>query len=263
MNLSVPLGFISAVLVLWLASHGVPNLGILLSWHAFVIVIGGTIAAALICFPLSHFYSLAMVFLRTFTGQAKAEMLRTIQEIERISEAIHSGQELSSEVSKIKNPFLRESLELLEQGGLADDELDEVLEKRVELQNERYKRDSATFKTIGKFPPAFGLVGTSLGMIALLQGLGGANAFEQIGPAMSIALVATFYGLVLSNFVLIPVGENLNEASADDLLMRRVVMDGVMLIKERKHPLLVREYLKSYLAPADRNRIAPKKGKPA
>ena len=109
---------------------------------------------------------------------------------------------------------------------------------------------------LGKFPPAFGLVGTSLGMIALLQGLGEADAFERLGPSMSIALVATFYGLILSNVFIIPMGEHLSTLSDDDLIMRRIVVDGVMLIKEQKHPLLVQEFLKSYLSPGERNKMA-------
>jgi chemotaxis protein MotA len=125
----------------------------------------------------------------------------------------------------------------------------------VELQNEKYKREGFTFKIIGKFPPAFGLVGTTLGMIVLLQGLGSPDAFDRIGPAMSIALVATFYGLIFANVFLIPIGENLTRASEDDLLMRRIVVDGVRLLKEQKHPLLVEEYLKSYLAPSERRKM--------
>ena len=130
-----------------------------------------------------------------------------------------------------------------------------MLDKRVEIQNEKYKREGLTFKIIGKFPPAFGLIGTSMGMIGLLQGLGQPDAFEKLGPSMSVALVATFYGLVYANFFLIPIGENLALASEEDLLMRRIVIDGVRLIKEEKHPLLVSEFLKSYLSPAERVNI--------
>jgi len=110
-------------------------------------------------------------------------------------------------------------------------------------------------KIIGKFPPAFGLVGTTLGMITLLQGLGSTDAFQKIGPSMSVALVATFYGLVLANFFIIPVGENLYNAAEDDLTIREIIAHGVMLIREKEHPLIVAEYLKSYLSPEQRNRM--------
>jgi chemotaxis protein MotA len=256
MNLSIPLGLVLGIAVVLTAGmSGIKNVEVFLSPHAAMIVLGGTLAAALTCFPISHFINLGKVFTRSITGATKAAMIETINEIVRASRALNEGAPIAGETAKIKNAFLKEALTLMETGGLADVELYEVLEKRVEMQNERYRRDGLTFKIIGKFPPAFGLVGTTMGMIALLQGLGGENAFEKIGPAMSIALVATFYGLVTANVILIPIGENLGAASEDDLIIRRIVVEGVRLLKEQKHPLLVEEYLKSYLSPEDRTKM--------
>ncbi|MGK5084267.1 MotA/TolQ/ExbB proton channel family protein [Bdellovibrionota bacterium FG-1] len=256
MNISTPLGFICGIAVIYYAAnHGIKNPDVFFSPHAAIIVIGGTAAAALICFPLSHFFNLFKIFIRTLFGQVLAQQTLTINEIVKLSEVVNQGRPISNELSRIKNPFLKESLLLLTQGGLTNDELEEILEKRVELQNEKYKREGFTFKIIGKFPPAFGLVGTTLGMIVLLQGIGSPDAFDHIGPSMSIALVATFYGLVFANVFLIPMGENLTRASEDDLIMRRIVVDGVRLLREQKHPLLVEEYLKSYLAPAERTKM--------
>jgi chemotaxis protein MotA len=256
MNLSVPLGLILAVAsIAYAALSEIKNLQVFLSVHAAAIVIGGTLAASLICFPMSQLFGFIIVTIGTITGANKAKRITTINEIINVAISVNDGQPLSGQLDAIKNPFLKESLQLMISGGLDDAELEEVLEKRVEMQNEKYKRDGVTLKTVGKFPPAFGLVGTTMGMIALLQGLGSPDAFDRLGPSMSIALVATFYGLVLANALLIPMGENLTQASEDDLMMRRVVVDGVRLIKEKKHPLLVEEYLKSYLPPNERKKM--------
>ncbi len=256
MNLSVPLGFLAGAAVLFFGVfRGIENSGVFLSPHAGIIVIGGTAAAALICFPLKYFFNMIKVMFAAILGTRHATKVRTINEIVSLSVSINSGKQLLNLVPKVQNHFLKESLQLMETGGLSDDELFEVLEKRVEFQNETYQRDSSTFRIIGKFPPAFGLIGTSVGMIALLQGLAAPDAFQKIGPSMSLALVATFYGLVFSNFILIPIGENLNQACEDDLIVRRIVIDGIRLIKHSKHPLLVGEHLKSYLQPAQRNKM--------
>jgi len=256
MNFSVIGGFFASVgVILYAATTGVQNSFIFMSLHALVIVLGGTVAASLICFPLSHFRGLARVFFRTLSGKQRAMIFETIGEIIQLAQVAHNGGTFSEEIPRIKNPFLRESMALLEQGGLSDQELDEILHTRVEFQNEKYKRDGMTFKIIGKFPPAFGLVGTTVGMISLLQGVGQANAFEQIGPAMSLSLVATFYGLIAANFFLIPLGENLSQSSEEDLVMRRMVVEGVRLLREQRHPLLVSEALKSYLTPTDREKM--------
>ncbi|MDO9183998.1 MAG: MotA/TolQ/ExbB proton channel family protein, partial [Bacteriovorax sp.] len=155
-------------------------------------------------------------------------------------------------INAIKIPFLKEGLELFLDGSLSKDEMVEVLEKRIEIQNGRYRREGNTFKVIGRFPPAFGLIGATLGMIGLLQGLGAPNAFEQLGPAMSVALTSTFWGLVLANVVLLPLGENLYLAAEEDLIIREMVLCGVLLLREKKHPLLVQENLNSYLPPRER-----------
>lgn len=257
MNFSAPLGFLVSIGVIYFAvTFGIANSRIFFDPHAIVIVAGGTLAAALICFPIRHFVTLIRVYFRTVTGRSEQQTIDTINEIVAMSQSQNEGAALEQLAQgKMSNLFLKEALDLVVQGGLSDDELNEVLEKRVELQNERYRREGNTYKIIGKFPPAFGLVGTTLGMISLLQSLGSPNAFERIGPSMSIALVATFYGLILANVVIIPVGENLIQSSETDLIRRRIVVDGVRLLKEKKHPLLVEEHLKSYLSPTERNKM--------
>jgi chemotaxis protein MotA len=253
MNLSVPFGLLmGAAVMAWAALTGIKNSSVFLSPHAAAVVIGGTIAAALICVPFSTFVSLFKIYIRLISGRSRDDTMETINEVVRLSIAVNDGKPLESELGSIKNPFLKESLELLEKGGLSNHELEDVLEKRIEFQNERYKRDGVAIKTIGKFPPAFGLVGTTMGMISLLQGLGEADAFDRLGPSMSIALVATFYGLIMANVLLIPFGENLGAASEEDLIRRRMIVEGVLLLREKKHPLLVEEYLKSYISPKDR-----------
>ncbi|NCN41660.1 motility protein A [bacterium] len=256
MNISAPLGFIVGLGVIGFSvTQGLENSRVFLDAHAAVIVLGGTLAAAMICLPLTHLLSLFKIFLRTVTGSQKTEILHTINEVVSVSEAVASGQSISDQSATIKNHFFKESLVLMDKGGLTDDQLQEVLAMRVEQQNEMYKKEGATYKIIGKFPPAFGLVGATLGMIALLQGLGAPDAFQKLGPAMSIALVATFYGLILANVFIIPVGENLTHAADDDLTIRKIIAHGVLLIKNKEHPLIVSEYLKSYISPKQRNKM--------
>lgn len=254
MNFSVPGGFLLAAAVLYFALHGVTNASTILSPHAAIIVVGGTLSAAFICARASFLVQMLRVFLDTITGRRRSQLIQTLREVVSIAEHVNNGGAIAEKIDGVKNHFLKEVLILSERAGLDGNELMEVVEKRLEQQNERYRRDAYLFKTIGKFPPAFGLVGTTVGMIGLLQGLGAPDAFQQIGPSMSLALVATFYGLVLANFFLIPVGENLHLASEEDLAMRHLVADGARLLRERRHPLLVEEYLISYLPPLDRQK---------
>lgn len=251
--MSFPMGIILAIASVVLAtSSSIKNASVFVSWHAAVIVIGGTLAAALVCFSIRELMHLGNLIVAVALGRTRKDMTSAIEEIVRISEALQKGEQFSASLETVENPFFREALELMNDASLSRDEIIEVLEKRVQMQNDRYVEDGRTFKTLGKFPPAFGLVGTTIGMIALLQGIGGQNAFESLGPSMSTALVATFYGLILANVFLIPMGENLNKATQEDLALRQMIVDGVRLIQARRHPILVREYLNSYLKPGRR-----------
>jgi chemotaxis protein MotA len=108
------------------------------------------------------------------------------------------------------------------------------------------------FKALGKYPPAFGLLGAVLGIIAMMQGLGSADAIKKVGPALAVALVATLYGIAVANFILLPLGENLHKANKFDFVLRQMIIDGLRLIRQKKHPLVVEENLKSYLLPGER-----------
>ncbi len=114
--------------------------------------------------------------------------------------------------------------------------------------------DAITFRTLSKFPPAFGLMGTTLGMIALLQGLGEDGAADKIGPSMAIALITTLYGLAVSNFILIPIAENLAKQAQEDLTMRLMIVEGIMLIQEGEPTKYIEESIKSYLLPSETKR---------
>src|SRR4051812_3947649 len=109
MNISAPLGFlISAAMIYYGATQGIKNPMIFVSAHAAAIVIGGTVAAALVCFPGSYFFNMARVFLDTLLGRRRLQTLETIREIVRVSVSLNDGKPLPAEIKGIRNPFLRE-----------------------------------------------------------------------------------------------------------------------------------------------------------
>ena len=162
---------------------------------------------------------------------------------------------LNNRLAQIQTPFLKDGIELMTQGGIPDHAVDAILRKRAMTQSKRYDEDAEIFKSIAKFPPAFGLMGTTLGMIALLQKLGSPDAFKTLGPSMAIGLIATLYGIALANLVLIPIGENLAKLNREDDMLRDIVIDGIKLIRAKEHPLVVEEHLKSYLLPNERIKL--------
>ena len=257
MNISSILGVLAALGVFIAALlTATESWQIFLDRHAILIVIGGTAAASLICFPLSTFINLFSVFFKKVLGKYASEHEVVIHEVVSLSKGYRGDPAyLQTQVKNIKTLFLKDAIEMLIQGGFSPETVDDILRKRAMTHYKRGEDDAGIFKTIAKFPPAFGLMGTTLGMIALLQNLGSTEAMKKVGPAMAIGLVATLYGIAITNLVLIPIGENLSKLNKQDETTREIVIDGIQLLMAKEHPLVVEEHLKSYLLPSERAKL--------
>lgn len=268
MNFSTMIGFILSVTVFSAAlMTSAKDFRIFLDQHAILIVVGGTMAASTICFPISKMFGLIKVFFRRILGKSKHNYAALIEEIVALSQASRRGRPaFEASISKIGDLFLKDAAQVLFwlDAEVSHDDLRELLETRAETHYERYIEESDIFRVMSKFPPAFGLLGTTLGMIALLQSLGGPAGKNNIGPAMSIALVATLYGIGMANFVFIPIAENLAQQTKEDLVARRMVVEGIMLIASDKPTQFVEEKVKSFLLPGERAKIKarPRKAAP-
>ncbi len=261
MNISAVLGVIAAlgVLIFGIATSAQSPM-VFLDLHGILIVFGGTAAAALMCFPFRFYVQVLKVIWLKFLGNYAIRRELVIREIVDLAKGNRENPEyLKTKLPSLKTPFLADIVDLMNKGGFTDDALDEIAYKRAAVLTKRYDQDVGVFKTIAKFPPAFGLMGTTLGMIALLQQLGGKDAQKLLGPAMAIGLVATFYGLTLANLVLIPIAENLSSLNRDDEALRMMVIDGIRFIRAKEHPKVVEEYLKSYLTPTERTEFSKQK----
>lgn len=253
MNFSTLFGMIFAATVFL---HSVltssDNTAIFLNEHGIVIVLGGTFAAASISFPLKRIFVLSAVAFKKMLFGYNLDYPQIISYIIDLGDKSRLDPNfLKNEVSNIKNLFLQESIQLLNDG-VTEEQIREILEQRIDTHYKRSQTELNMFKALSKFPPAFGLLGTTLGMISLLQNLGGTDAAKKIGPAMAIGLVATMYGIALTNFLFIPIAENLNDKNREDTVMRRIILEGVLMIKNKLHPLVIEEKLNSYLLPSER-----------
>ncbi len=256
MNFGTLIGFLAAFAVFAVSvAMSFQNASVIFDLHAGLIVIGGTIAVALICFPMKQILALLKVFLRRLVGKNRRDYMGIIREIVLLSEASLKGKKsFDAAINNVQDPFLKDAANVLfwVKAEISAAELRDLLETRVRTHFKVYMNEAKIFKTMSKFPPAFGLMGTTMGMIALLQSLGSPDAKNMIGPAMAIALVATLYGLVLTNFVFIPISENLAKQTQEDMVCRSIVVEGIMLIQAERPTKYIEEKVKSYLLPSQR-----------
>jgi chemotaxis protein MotA len=253
MNIYSILGFIIANIVLLvglrLASE---NLIIFLDYPSMFIVLGGTFAATAISFQLDRISIILKIFISHILGGRKIDFKNIIKNIAKVSEAYRAGEAADQLASKAEDFFLREAIQLIADGVLDSDKIIKILEDRVENMNYKRLEDAKKIKTLGRFPPAFGMMGTTIGMIVLLANLGGEDALLMIGPAMGVCLITTLYGVIVANLVFIPISENLIESCKETHVKNLIVLEGVKHILIKSNPVLLTEELNSFLLPSER-----------
>ena len=261
MNLGSLIGFLIAMSLFGgTAILTLRDPAVLLNFEAIAIVLGGTVSVALICFPSERIWALTKVFLKRMFRQNRYDYMEIVSEVVSIAKASQRGHRaVEAEAKNIKNLFLRDAVDLLfwAKTEIDEAELRDLLQTRAETHYKRYEREAKMFRVLSKFPPAFGLMGTVLGMVSLLQSLNGADSKNSIGPSMAVALIATLYGILVSNFLLLPAAEHLEEQTEDDLLARCIVVEGVMLIHAQKSSKYIEEKLKGFLLPRERGQDRP------
>lgn len=249
-------GFISAVILLVIMAVWTnPNDPMAyVDAHGFFIVFIGTGVIALTSVPFAEvkkFFTLIKVVAKK-ENDDRSQIVQLF--IEMASQARSDISQLRQYKERTSDFFLKDAIGLVTQG-LDAKSLVKILRRRLEVQKERENAQAQMFKNLGKYPPAAGLMGTVMGMIALLGTLGQEGAAGQIGPAMAVALAATLYGVILANIIILPVADNLMSRTQKSIAKREMIVEGVLLLQQKTNPVMMREMLLSHLPPAMRTQF--------
>lgn len=253
MNIFTLISFILATVVLYFGLRlASADLTIFVDFPSMFIVIGGSFASTAIGFKLNKILMLTKIYLVRILGGRDLKHSDVVKELILVIDKAKKGTSLSEIKNSVSDFFLKESLELIEDGILNRDEVLEVLELRRDNISAMYMDETSKLKSISKFPPAFGMIGTTIGMIVLLANLGGEDAMKMLGPAMGVCLITTLYGAVLANLLLIPMAENLLSATKEIHKKNDLIIQGVRMVLEKASPIMAAERLNSYLNPSER-----------
>lgn len=249
--MSTFLGIISGVSLLFYAIFKQGGYQIFYNPPALMIAIGGTLAAIFISFPLPKVLRVAKASLQIFRKDIERP-LWAIAMIVRFAFNARQKSLLSMEkqIQSINNRFLKMGLEMVIDG-YPGETVRDVLETESDFVRIRHRDGAHIFKTAGKFAPAFGLIGTLIGLVAMLRNLGieSENATSNLGTGMAVALLTTFYGAMMANLFFIPVAEKLISRSEDEMLTTRIIIEGVLMIQAGLNPRMIELKLNSFLPP--------------
>jgi chemotaxis protein MotA len=227
-------------------------------YEAFLLVIGGTIGATLISFPAKTFGRGIAAGLRTVFTAADYHEREVIAALVGFADTArrHGLLALEPEVAGLEDAFLRRGVQLVIDG--RDTALiRKILETEALYVHERNAKSEAVFMTLGGYSPTLGIIGTVLGLIAMLKDLGSAGGSgtsgitASIGTATAQAFVATFFGIALANLLWLPIASKIKERNKQLLLLREIMIEGILSIQAGDNPGLLEEKLNAFLDPSD------------
>lgn len=244
MDIATVIGLISGTALLLWAIMGKSDLGTFMDGGSLLIVCGGSLAAALISFPMENILAVAKVVRNCFLSRARNPR-ELISEMVKYAEIARRDGILALEnvTADIEDTFLVSGIQMAVDG-TDPDLIETVMMNDLEAVEERHNDGKALFENIGKFAPAFGMIGTLIGLVIMLKFM---DDPSKIGPAMAVALLTTLYGALLANLFALPMAEKLGIRSREEVLLKMIVIKGVMAIQSGDNPRIVEQKLKTFL----------------
>jgi chemotaxis protein MotA len=222
---------------------------------SLMIVVGGTIGVTLMNYPFSVMLSVMGVAKNCFFHKSgsSSEVIRNLVEFSRVSrrEGILS---LQSYTKNLDEPFLVKGINLAIDG-LEPQVISDIMDIEIEQLENRHKFGSEIFSTMATFAPAMGMMGTLIGLVQMLQQM---DDPSSIGPAMAVALLTTFYGVVLANLICLPFAGKLKARSGEEVLKKTLIAEGIKAIQSGENPRIVEQKLVAFIEPKKRPAVLEK-----
>lgn len=217
---------------------------------SITIVIGGSIGSAFISFPLKNLTGVIGVLKKAFFTKPQ-DPKKLIIDIVKYAEIARRDGILALEgvTKEIDDEFLITGVQMAVDG--TDPELiEQILTNELQTIADRHAQGKALFDIIAKYAPAFGMIGTLIGLVIMLQNM---DDPSKIGPGMAIALLTTLYGSMVANMFAAPIADKLATRSAEEIFTKTIVIRGVMSIQSGDNPRTVEQKLKTFLKPSMRD----------
>ena len=209
------------------------------------VVVGGVLFSTITCYPLETLKNLVKVMGTAFQSK-KVDLLSDVNMVLDVANVARREGILALEqtVANMDDPFLKKGIMLIIDG--SDPELvRSIMETELAFIRERHSSGQAVLLQMSSFSPAYGMIGTLIGLINMLGQL---EDMASLGPNMAVALVTTFYGVVLANAVFTPLAKKLKSMSDDEYLRKELVLEGILSIQDGENPRIIREKLNAFLS---------------
>ena len=228
------------------------------SFNSILIVVGGTLAATMVNLPLKAVRNLFNILKNVFKGE-DYDYVGIINEIvEKAQKARKDGLlSLEADLTNMREGFFKNGIELAI-NERESSRLRTFLNLEMNNITSRHIAGQELFLYMGSYAPAFGMLGTVLGLIVMMNNFAGSGEevsasydvsekFAQLLSGMGLALITTFYGVFMANMIFLPIGGKLKRKSENEMMLKNIVVEGIISIHAREHPLLIKEKLMTFV----------------
>ncbi len=231
---------------------------------SIMIVIGGTFSAVIASFPLSMLKNIIKHFAKLTSGKQFNPEPVIEQLVEFAQDARKNGLlALEEKANALEDPFFKQGI-MLVVDAMEAEKVRGMLENEIAFMDKRHSDEVEIYDKAAAFAPAFGMIGTLIGLINMLASMDlSSGASTDLGASMSVALVTTLYGCILGNLIFMPIAKKLRIRNEEEVLYRQIIVEGVMGIQAGENPKTLKEKLSSLLPQKQKLKIIAGESAPA
>lgn len=220
---------------------------------SLLIVLGGTFAATLVNFPMGDVIGVMKVTQKVM----KEELMPSSKYIDQIVDISKKARTngllaIEEDLNNVDEDFMRVTLQHVV-NGTENEDLGKLMDAELAIMTQRHKIGQRMYLAMGTYAPAFGMIGTLIGLIQMLQHL---DDPASVGPGMAMAMITTFYGALFANLFFLPMAGKLKQRSEQEIQFKEMLLMGVMAIQAEESPRVIQSKLVTYLTPAERKTMA-------
>jgi chemotaxis protein MotA len=246
-DILTPIGVFLGITVLLLAvfsNSGPSGLIFFIQVASILIVLGGLIAALIITFSIADLKTVPKV-LKESAQTVDHDLEGLIDTFVELSGKARREGLLALEVGleDVKDPFIKKGI-LLAVDGIEPDIIKDIMMAEVVAMEERHRKGRAIIEKAGEYAPAWGMIGTLIGLVLMLQNL---NDPSTLGPNMAVALLTTLYGTVLANLIFLPMATKLANKTDEEVFVKQVIIEGVIGVQSGQNPKILEEKLSAFM----------------
>ena len=245
MDIATFLGILSAFGLLGVAIISRGNFAVFFDISSLLVVLGGTFGATLINYPMKDIIRVLRVTKNAFFSK-EDEYINVVPDMVRYSKLSRRDGLLALDkvIGEIEDQFFFEGMRMVVDG-TKPTVINEILRNEIDFLAARHRVGISIFRAMGQYAPAFGMIGTLIGLIFMLESL---DDVGKIASAMALALVTTFYGAILANILFLPIAGKLRERSTAEILKKEMILAGVLSIQSGEVPGMVEQRMVSFLS---------------